>query len=72
MIIIFEQPFDTKKSVAVITNSTYLPLVFKMLVKQRKINVKLFQAKKLLKVKQFPKVFGAYSLVATVFDNFLI
>ena len=61
-----------KKPVAVITNSAYLVLMFKMLVKQRKINVKMFPSKELLKVKQFPGVFGTYSLVATVFDNVLI
>ena len=73
MIINFEQPFDIlKKPVAVITNSTHLILVFKMLVKQRKINIKMFPSKELLKVKQFPRVFGTYSLVATVFDDVLI
>ena len=33
---------------------------------------KFSEAKKLLKAKQFPKVFGTYSFAATVFDNFLI
>ena len=59
-----------KRPVAVIANNTYLVLGFKMLVKQKKINVKVFPSKE--KVKQFPRVFGTYSLVATVFDNFLI
>ena len=66
MIITFEQPFDIKP-VAVITSSIYLPFVFKMLVKQENQCKKKF-----LKVKQFPRVFGTYSLVATVFENFLI
>ena len=35
-----------KEPVAVITNSTYLVLVFKMLAKQRKINAKMFTSKK--------------------------
>ena len=62
-----------KKTVTVITNSTYfLPLVFKMLVKQRKINVKISPSKEIVKIKQFTRVFGTYSLVATVFDSFLI
>ena len=55
------------------TTSTHSALVFKMIVKQKKINVKTFPSKeKFSKVKQLPSVFGAYSLVATVFDNFLI
>ena len=59
MIIIFEQPFAIKKPVVVLTTSMHLVLVFKMLVKQKKIN-------------KFPSVFGTYSLVAAVFENFLI
>ena len=72
ILIILNSLLTLKKPVVVIMNSTYLILLFKMLVKQRKINVKMFPSKELLKVKHFPRVFGTNSLVATVFDNVLI
>ena len=43
-----------KKPVAVITNSAYLVLMFTMLVKQRKINVKMFPSKEIVKSKTVP------------------
>ena len=70
MIIIFEQSFVIKKPVAVTTNSTHLALVFKMLVKLRKVNVKMITSKDVVGSITVPRVFGTYSLVVRVFDNF--
>ena len=52
--IIFEQPLTIKKAVAVMTTSTPLVLVFKMLFKQKKINVKIFLSKEVVKSKTVP------------------
>ena len=54
LIIIFGQPFTVKKPVAVMTTSTYLALVFKMLVKEKKIKVKIFPGKEVVKSKTVP------------------
>ena len=54
LIIIFEQPLTIKKAVAVMTTSAHLVLVFKMLVKQKKINVKMFPSKEVVKSKTVP------------------
>ena len=54
LIIIFGQPFTIKKPVAVMTTSTYLALVFKMLVKEKKIKVKIFPGKEIVKSKTVP------------------
>ena len=54
MIIIFEQPFAIKKPVAVMTTSTHWALVFKILAKQKKINVKMFPSKEVVKSKTVP------------------
>ena len=56
-----------KEPVAFITNSMYLVLVFKMLVKLKKINVKMFTNKKAVESIVFPVVFGTSYLVARLF-----
>ena len=54
LIIIFEQPFAIKKPVAVMTTSKHLALVFKMLVKQKNVNVKVSPSKEFVKSKTYP------------------
>ena len=54
LIIIFEQPFAIKIPVVVMTTSTHWALVFKMLVKQKEINVKMFPSKEVVKSKTAP------------------
>ena len=54
LIIIFEKPFAIKKPVAVMTTSTHWALVFKILAKQKKINVKMFPSKEVVKSKTVP------------------
>ena len=51
LLIIFEQSFAIKKPVAVMITSTHLALVFKMIVKQKKINVKMLPSKEVVKSK---------------------
>ena len=54
LIFIFEQPFAIKKPVAVMTTSKHLALVFKMLVKQKNVNVKVSPSKEFVKSKTYP------------------
>ena len=51
LIIIFERPFAIKKPNTVMTTSIQLALVFKMLVKQKKINIKVFPSIEIVKSK---------------------
>ena len=52
--IIFEQPFAIKRPFAVMATTTHLALVFKMLVKGKKIKVKMFTGKEVAKSKTVP------------------
>ena len=54
LIIVFQQPFAIKKPVAVMTTSMHLALVFKMVVKQNKINIKMLPRKEVVKSKTVP------------------
>ena len=51
LIIIFERPFAIKKPNTVMTTSIHLALVFKMLSKQKKINIKVFPSIEIVKSK---------------------
>ena len=59
----------SKEPFGFITNSMYLVLVFKILVKYKKINVKTFTSKTAVESITFRIVFGTYYLVARLFLN---
>ena len=59
----------SKEPFGFITNSMYPVLVFKILVKYKKINVKTFTSKTAVESITFRIVFGTYYLVARLFHS---